>query len=265
MPVQHASTNSRAVLRLAGARASLPGMTLREKLERVLRFGLLAFVLAAAAFLSAMTTIRVAIRGRVVTMPNVVGKPLAEAEAILQAGGLQLRVADRMYNPLPLNAVVRQSPTPGEQVKLSQTAHVVLSLGPQTITVPSVEGRSLRGARITLLESGLELGEVSTAYLPVPQPETVLAQEPAKGTSAESPRVDVLVASGKRPVQYVMPTLTGLEQAGAERLLATAGVRVTKVTYVAQSGSAAGTVIGQTPVRGSRLTPEGPVELSVAQ
>jgi serine/threonine-protein kinase len=240
-------------------------MTLREKLERVLRFAMLAFVLAAAAFLSAVTTIRMAIRGRVVTMPNVVGRPLAEAQTIVDAGGLQLRVADRNYNSLPLNTVVRQSPAPGEQVKLSQTAHVVLSLGPQTVTVPAVEGRSLRAARITLLESGLELGEVSTAYLPAPQPDTVLAQEPGKDTAAESPRVDVLVASGERPVHYVMPSLAGLEQAGAERLLATAGVRVTRVIYVAQPGSPAGTVIGQTPARGARLSPEGPVEISVAR
>jgi len=240
-------------------------MTLREKLERLLRYALLAFVLAAAAFLSAITTIRVAIRGRVVTMPNVVGKPLGEAQSILQAGGLQIRVADRLYNSLPLNAVVRQSPAPGEQVKLSQTAHVVLSLGPQIISVPAIEGRSLRGARITLLESGLEFGEVSTAYLPVPQPDTVLAQDPAKGTSATSPRVDILVAAGERPVQYVMPTLTGIEQGAAERILTTAGIRDTHVTYVAQSGSPAGTVIGQTPPRGSRFSGQGPVEISVAQ
>ena len=174
-------------------------------------------------------------------MPNVVGKPLAEAQAILQADGLQIRVADRMYNPLPLNAVVRQSPAPGEQVKLSQTAHVVLSLGPQAIAVPAVEGRSLRGARITLLESGLELGEVSTAYLPVPQPDTVVAQDPPKGAPAASPRVDILVAAGERPVQYVMPTLTGLEQAAAERVLTDRRNPPTHVIYVAQSGSPAGT------------------------
>jgi eukaryotic-like serine/threonine-protein kinase len=239
-------------------------MTLREKLERLLRFSLLAFVLAAAAFLSALTTIQVAIRGRVVTVPNVVGKPLAEAQTILQAGGLQVRVADRMYNPLPANAVVRQSPAPGEQVKVSQTAQVVLSLGPQTIAVPAIEGRSLRNARITLLESGLELGEVSTAYLPSPEGDTVLAQNPARGTSASTPRVDALVASGERPVGYVMPALTGLEQAAAERLLTMAGLRY-KVQGVSQSGSAAGTVIGQTPPRGSRLAPDNPVEMSVAQ
>ena len=238
---------------------------MRERLERLLRYAALAFVLAAAAFLSAVTTIRVAIRGKVVTMPDVVGRPLAEAQTIVDAGGLQLRVADRTFNTLPLNTVVRQSPAPGEQVKLSQTAHVVLSLGPQTVTVPSVEGRSLRAARITLLESGMELGDVSTAYLPAPQPDTVLLQEPAKGSAAESPRVDVLVASGERPVSYVMPSLVGMEQAAAVRLLASAGVGVSKVTYVAGADSARGTVVNQTPARGSRLAPEGPVELNVAQ
>jgi eukaryotic-like serine/threonine-protein kinase len=250
---------------MADGRASLPEMTLKEKLERLLRYALLTFVLAAAAFLSAITTIRVAIRGRVVAMPNVVGKPLAEAQAILKGGGLQVRVADRMYSSLPLNAVMRQSPASGEQVKISQTAQIVLSLGPQAISVPSIEGRSLRGARITLLESGLELGEVSTAYLPSPQVDAVLAQDPAKGSSATSPRVDVLVAAGERPVQYVMPTLTGLDQAAAERALAAAGIRGAHITLVAQSGSPAGTVIGQTPPRGARFSGEGPVEISVAQ
>jgi beta-lactam-binding protein with PASTA domain len=240
-------------------------MTLRDRLEQLLRYSLLAFVLASAAFLSAITTVRIAIRGRVVTMPDVVGKPLPEAQEILQAGGLQIRVADRTYNALPLNSVVRQSPAAGEQVKLSQTAHVVVSLGPQTITVPEVEGRSLRGARITLLESGLELGEASRAYLPAPQPDTVVAQVPPKGTAATSPRVDILVAAGERPTRYVMPTLTGLEQPAADRVLAATGLRPVRITYVAQSGAPAGTVIGQTPPRGSPFSGEGPVEISVAQ
>jgi beta-lactam-binding protein with PASTA domain len=77
--------------------------------------------------------------------------------------------------------------------------------------------------------------------------------------------VDVLVAAGQRPPQYVMPALTGLDQAAAERLLTAAGLRASRVTYVAQSGSPAGMVIGQTPPRGSPFSGEGPVEISVAQ
>jgi serine/threonine-protein kinase len=240
-------------------------MTLRNRLERLLRFALLAFVLAATMFLSAITTIRVAIRGRVVTMPDVVGKPVNEAEAILQGAGLQLRVADRLYSSLPPDAVIRQSPSAGQEVKLSQTAHVAVSLGAQTVNVPLVEGRSLRATRITLLESGLELGQVSTAFLSSMAPDTVVLQHPSQGALAESPRVDVLVSAGERPDYFVMPSLEGMDQTRGERILSAAGLRLARVNYVAQSGSTPGAIIGQMPARGSRMSPDTGVEISVAR
>ena len=48
-------------------------MTLRERLEWLSRMTLLVFILASAAFLSAITAMRIAIHGREVTMPNLVG------------------------------------------------------------------------------------------------------------------------------------------------------------------------------------------------
>ncbi len=237
-------------------------MSFRERIETLLRYALLAFVLASASFLSAMTTIRLAIRGRVVTMPNVVGKSFQEAQAILQAGGLQMRVADRVYSPQPPNTVVRQRPAPNEQVKFSQTAQVVLSLGPQTVPVPAIEGRSLRGARITLLESGLELGEVSNVPLAAPNPDTVLAQNPAQGTSAETPRVDVLVATGSPPPAYVMPNLIGMDAGTAGRLLSAAGIKIAKTTVV--PGPRGGIIAGQTPKAGARVAADAGVEISIA-
>ena len=56
-------------------------MTFRERIEWLLRMGLLVFVLAAAAFLSAVTAMRFAIQGREVDMPNLVGKSSADAQA----------------------------------------------------------------------------------------------------------------------------------------------------------------------------------------
>ena len=60
-------------------------MTLRKKIERMVRITLLVSVLAAAAFLSATTAMRIAIRGNIVTMPDLVGRSLAGAEEILAA------------------------------------------------------------------------------------------------------------------------------------------------------------------------------------
>src|SRR5882757_10425506 len=104
------------------------GMTIRERLEWLSRMVFLVFILASAAFLSAITAMRVAIHGREVSMPNLVGRNVAEAGQSLRSKGLLLRVADRVYSDLPINQVVRQTPPPGMLMKVSQQAHVVLSL-----------------------------------------------------------------------------------------------------------------------------------------
>ena len=240
-------------------------MTAREQFERFLRVTLLVFILAAAGFLSAMTAIRIAIRGRVVSMPNLVGKQSDDAQRALSAYGLQLRVADRQFSTMPANAVVRQSPAPGEQVKVSQDVQVILSLGAQKLTVPTLNGRSLRAAHIALLEAGLPLGEVSTANFPASEPGTVVEQDPPAGSTAVSPRVDLLVSGDEPTVYYVMPSLIGMEQAEAQRVLMADGLRVSKVTNVTETGSPKETVIGQVPARGSRIAGDTGVEISVAQ
>ena len=236
----------------------------RERLERVLRLSVLVFVLAAAGFLSAVTTIRIAIRGRIVSMPNLVGQAEPGAQHMLAVRGLQLRVADRVYSPMPVNTIVRQSPPPGEEMKISQDAHVVLSLGPQTVKIPALEGQSMRAARIGLLQSGLQLGEVTTIYLPGTQPDIVLKQDPPEGTTASSPHVDLLVSSADRQAFYVMPSLVGLEQQEASRTLEAAGLKSGKVNRIAQAGAPKGTIVGQNPPGGDRIPADTTVELGVA-
>ena len=87
-------------------------MNLRERIEWLSRVALLIFILASAAFLSAITAMRIAIHGRETTMPNLVGKNVGEASKLLISNGLVLRVADHVYNDLPINVVVRQTPPP---------------------------------------------------------------------------------------------------------------------------------------------------------
>jgi beta-lactam-binding protein with PASTA domain len=240
-------------------------MTAREQLERFLRVTFLVFILAAAGFLSALTTVRIAIRGRMVNMPNITGKNLNQAERTLSGDHLLVRVVDRQYSTMPANAILRQSPLPGEQVKVSQDVQVIVSLGPQKLTVPTLEGRSMRAAHIALLQAGLPLGEVSTMTMPSADPGTVIRQEPPAGSTAVSPRVDLLVAGDDPAISFVMPALVGLEQAEAQRLLTANGFRLPKVDEVTEQSSPKGTVIEQMPARGTRVTSDTAIEISVAQ
>jgi beta-lactam-binding protein with PASTA domain len=238
-------------------------MTLRERLEWVTRMALLVFILASAAFLSAITAMRIAIHGREVTMPNLVGKNATEASHLLRSRGLVLRVADRVYSDLPENVVVRQIPSSGVLMKVSQQAHVVLSLGQRQLTIPRLEGTTLRISRIELLRAGLQIGEVSNITLANEPPDTVVIQNPKPGTGAATPRVDVLVSEGDRDKAYVMPHLVGLNETDAQHRLDLASLR-RKVNYVTAPQWPHGAVIDQSPAGGSRIPASTAVELTIA-
>jgi serine/threonine-protein kinase len=239
------------------------GLHLRKRLEELGRMALLVFILASAAFLSAITAMRIAIHGRETTMPNLVGKSVTEATSMLRSHGLVLRVADRVYSELPINVVVRQTPPAGLLMKESQQAHVVLSLGQRQLQIPLLEGNSLRASRIELLRGGLQVGEVSAVAMVDKPVDEVVQQTPRPGAGAATPRVDVLVSQGPRETAYVMPHFVGMSETDAQHRLDVAGLR-RKVNYVAAPQWPHGTVVDQTPLAGSRLPAASTIELTVA-
>jgi serine/threonine-protein kinase len=236
---------------------------LRERLESLGQTALLIFILTSAAFLSAITAMRIAIHGRETTMPNLVGKPIAEASRMLHSRGLVLRVADRVYSDVPMNVVVRQTPTSGQLMKVSQQAHVVLSLGQRQLEIPLLEGSSLRVSRIELLRAGLQVGEVSNVTMPDVPVDTVVLQTPRPGAGAATPRVDVLVSQGARDAAYVMPHMVGMSEADASHRLDAAGLKH-KANYVTAPQWPHGSVIDQAPLAGARIGAFVPVELTIA-
>jgi beta-lactam-binding protein with PASTA domain len=241
-------------------------MTFRERLEWIFRMALLAFILMSVAFLSALTAMRFAIQGREVAMPDVVGKKAVEAQQIMQGRGVAFKVEDRMFSPLPADTVVRQTPPPGMKVKIGQYAHVVISLGPKQATIPILTDHSIRAARIELLRSGMQVGEISQVYDSTTENEDVLQQDPAPGTSdVTSPHVDLLVSLGPHPTAYVMPELVGYSLAEAESKFTGTGLKVSKLTFAPVPGGLHGTVIGQTPSRGARLDATTTIELQLAE
>jgi len=238
-------------------------MTIRERLEWVSRFVFLVFILSSAAFLSAITAMRIAIHGRETTMPNLVGKDVGDASKLLRSKGLILRVADRVYSDVPINQVVRQTPTPGMLMKVSQQAHVVLSLGQRKLQIPPLEGNSLRVSRIELLRGGLQVGEVSSVNLSDFANDLVLEQNPKPGHGAATPRVDLLVSSGPREPAYVMPYFLGSSETEVEHRLDQANLH-RKVNYVSAPQWPKGAVIDQSPLAGTRISANTEVELTIA-
>src|SRR3954466_6879273 len=124
------------------------------------------------------------IRGRSVSTPNLVGRPVDKARAICSDLGVSLVVdpGTRNSDKIGTGDVVWQNRAPGATnlIKRGTDIHVELSAGPLVLQVPDLSGQSARTALLRLSQQNLKLGNL--AYIDTSAPPGILAEEPPKGT-----------------------------------------------------------------------------------
>ena len=235
-------------------------------MRRFFRYVLMALVLLTVMLLSAMTAMRMAIHGREVATPKLVGLSLDEAERITSSNGLLLDTENRFYSAtVPEGRVVSQLPAPGIRVRRGWRMRVALSLGPQRAIIPDLTGQSPRAAEINVRRRGLEIGATAVARIPDAAPDQVLAQSPpANAASVSSPKINLLISAPEDTQAYVMPNLVGRRLADAVPALQQAGLRLGTVTASPTPGNP-GTITRQSPPQGQRVTPGATVNLEVTQ
>jgi beta-lactam-binding protein with PASTA domain len=275
------------------------------KISRINRFFnivLGALAMLVVALFSAFITMRLAIHGREVKVPNLAGLTLADASKQTRSLGLILTLENRFYSPnTPPGHILAQSPAPGVPVRRQWAVRVTESLGAQQVAIPDVLGQSERTASIKIRRLGLELGAVAHVAAPG-EPGVVIAQTPAPNSAGvDRPRVSLLLsepAQAESPDAFVMPSLAGLTLAGAAARAYAAGLRIVSAedlntpapdTATTQASAATpstpgspstrpaptaspalsaapvsiGTVIAQTPPAGHRVVKGDPVHITL--
>ena len=120
------------------------------------RILLLALVLMTVALISALTAMQLAIHGREVAIPKLVGMSPSEAERMGAASGLQVVVERQFYSPdIPEGKIMTQVPPPGTKVRRGWSVRVAQSLGPLRVAIPDVTGGSERVAELNIRRRGL--------------------------------------------------------------------------------------------------------------
>jgi beta-lactam-binding protein with PASTA domain len=270
-----------------------------SRINRFFNIVLGALAMLVVALLSAFITMRLAIHGREVKVPNLTGLTLADASKQARSRGLILHLENRFYSPnTPPGHVLAQSPAPGVTVRRQWAVRVTESLGAQQVAIPDVVGQSERTASINIRRLGLELGAVAHIAAPGP-PGVVIAQTPApNAVGVDRPRVSLLLsepAQAESPDAFLMPSLAGLTLAGAAARVYGAGLRIvsaedlnlpnpatTSSADSAQSSTSTpaspaataapiappqplsvGTVIAQTPPAGHRVVKGDPVHITL--
>ena len=235
---------------------------------RVWGFGkilLLAGTLAVTFVVFAAIAMRVAVRARQVTVPNLVGQSLADATAAASQLDLSLRI-DPVKRPdpkVPAGHVLLQEPTSGSAARRQRSVRVVLSAGAHIALAPSLLGETQRSAEIRVAQDGLSIGAVTEIRSALYPPDVVVAQDPpAKTQTAE---IRLLVNRGEDRATYVMPDLIGLN---GERVAEVMRIRGFRVSITAQSAASAippGVVVRQAPAGGYQVHPGDPIALEISR
>ncbi len=192
------------------------------------RFVLLGLVLVIVAMASALTAMRIAIHGREVVVPKLVGLTPSQAERIALQNGLLIDVENRFYSiEVPEGRILSQLPAAGEKVRRGWRVRLAESLGAQHVVIPDLVGDSTRSAEINLRRRGLEPGESAYAQLPDQPSDQVISQSPpAAAEGVASPKVNLLFAAPPATPAYVMPSFVGRPLADVIKLLQEAGLKV---------------------------------------
>jgi serine/threonine-protein kinase len=195
-----------------------------------------------------------------VRVPNLIGKDLAKAEALLSKAGLKLGDTRQRHDPRPGGTIIFQQPPGGAAVKQDRAVAVVLSLGEKRSEVPDLKGETLRSARTALESAGLTLGQVFKIPSDDVEGETIIATEPSAGSpAARGVVVNLLLSSGRRGSGYMMPDLRGMEAAEVESRLTEGGFRVE--WHSAGIPSRHRRVVEQDPLPGARVWPGSTIRL----
>ncbi len=139
----------------------------------------------------------------VIAMPNLINMSLEDANKTINKLDLKLTINERHDVDVERNHVISQSPSQGTELKKGDLVTIVISLGPEELSVPNLMGYTLNDAKKILEKDGLKLGTTSYDYSEVYKEGTVINQNPVVGVGSikKGDSVNVVVSKGQKPVE----------------------------------------------------------------
>jgi serine/threonine-protein kinase len=185
-----------------------------------------------------------------------------DAERYLRNKKLVPKVVLRYDSKAPKNQVMSQTPAPGTQLPIRSVITLVVSQGQKPIAVPELVQLSLNDARRTAATRGLKLEVSERVPNDTIPPDVVIGQNPPPGSKVDPNSTITVVVSDGAPLLGV-PDVGGRNVAEALSALQGAGLS-SRITYVVDPNSPAGTVMQQDPAASSQARKNSLVTLTVA-
>jgi len=194
---------------------------------------------------------------QMVAVPKV--ERLTQAAATTAIVGTTLKigtVTQQTSDTAATGSVISQDPASGTSVAQGSPVNLVISSGPQIVTVPNVEGMTQTAATAAIAGAKLKVGTVNATG-------KVISQEPARGSSVpQGSSVNLVISSA--PQMVAVPNVEGLTQDAATTAITEAKLKVGTVTQQTSNTVAAGKVISQDPASGGSVAQSSPINLVIS-
>jgi eukaryotic-like serine/threonine-protein kinase len=178
-----------------------------------------------------------------VTVPNLLGKTLDEADRLLSNAHLMLaQPPKQQYSDRPEGIIIAVT-TPFVEGKAPRNSaiEVVVSKGPAPVVVPNVVGATLEDAKQTLEAAQFVVDDSKTKFSTGVERGRVIKQSPDGGKKLQ-PSETVTLTISLGPKHFPCPDFRFLSRSGAEALAVQYGLHVTFIDLAAYPGS---TVVNQ--------------------
>ena len=223
--------------------------------------GWLVLLVVLLAALAVVAYLLVSTFGGGFALPDVVGKPIAQAEATLTAKGLVIGTTTNVANPAHLGTVIRSDPVAGTNVSKRAVVNLTVSAGEAEVSVPQTVGFTLESAEALLSSEGLnpKVKFVSTGG----QQNVVLAQSPNSGATVR--RGTTVVLSLLTPTNQVqVPDLNGFTPTQAATALAGVGLSVGSQSMTCSNSIPSGEVSNSSPASPTQVARGTAVNLVIS-
>ncbi|MCI4624999.1 MAG: PASTA domain-containing protein [Candidatus Magnetoovum sp. WYHC-5] len=206
------------------------------------------FIIIAAV--SMYFTFQMFTESKAISVPDLKGKSLIDANSLLSSLKLYLKIEGEDYHSkIPEGYILLQDKPPGSKIKEGRTISVYMSKGPRVQYMPDFRGLNLEEARqkASNVASGsrVSVGKIINVHSNTIGAGIVISQRPAPDESGGKD-LTILVSMGAYDSAGITPELKGLNVDTAKQLTDRGGIKL----EVHGSGSVIGS---QSPMPGTKI------------
>ena len=184
--------------------------------------------------LGTAVTIVVSLGPRPVEVPEVEGRPLADARKALEAKGFGVDEVRRYDDKVDADRVISRSPAGGELARDS-TITLIVSKGPKPVPVPDVEGKTQEDAERVLDAKGFVI-LVEQTFSKTIDRSHVIGTDPAARTKAQ-PGDEIVLTVSLGPEYFACPDFVGMSVDGARALADRIGLHLSALPVPGAEGT----------------------------